>query len=133
MKTNGWEVSLRWQDALNNGINYDVSLILSDYVSKITKYDNNPSKLYETYYVGKTIGEIWGYETVGIFQSKEEVAASADQSQLGNGSKWGPGDVHYADLNGDKVINWGDKTVDNPGDTKNYRKHNTSLSIRYHR
>lgn len=53
MKTNGWEVSLRWQDALNNGINYDVSLILSDYVSKITKYDNNPSKLYETYYVGK--------------------------------------------------------------------------------
>ena len=118
MKTNGWEVSLRWQDALNNGINYDVSLILSDYVSKITKYDNNPSKLYETYYVGKTIGEIWGYETVGIFQSKEEVAASADQSQLGNGSKWGPGDVHYADLNGDKVINWGDKTVDNPGDTK---------------
>lgn len=118
MKTNGWELSVKWNDALSNGLTYDVSLILSDYQSKITKFDNNPSKLFDNYYVGKNIGEIWGYETVGIFQSKEEVAASANQSQLGNGNKWGPGDVHYADLNGDKVINWGDKTVSNPGDMK---------------
>ena len=46
------------------------------------------------------------------------MAAAANQSKLGNGDKWGPGDTHYADLNGDKIIDWGDKTVDNPGDTK---------------
>ena len=118
MKTTGWELSINWRDQLANGFSYDLGLILSDYQSEITKFDNNPSKLYDDYYVGKKIGEIWGYETVGIFQSKEEVVASANQSKLGNGDKWGPGDTHYADLNGDKVIDWGDKTVDNPGDTK---------------
>lgn len=118
MKTIGWELSLNWRDQLKNGLSYDIGLILSDYQSEITKFDNNPSKLYEDYYVGKKIGEIWGYETVGIFQTQDEVISSANQSQLGNGDKWKPGDVHYADLNGDNVINWGDKTVENPGDTK---------------
>lgn len=118
MKTTGWELSINWRDQLANGFSYDLGLILSDYQSEITKFDNNPSKLYDDYYVGKKIGEIWGYETVGIFQSKEEVVASANQSKLGNGDKWGPGDTHYADLNGDNVIDWGDKTVNNPGDTK---------------
>lgn len=118
MKTTGWELSVNWRDQLENGFSYDLGVILSDYQSEITKFDNNPSKLYDNYYVGKKIGEIWGYETVGLFQTKEEVEAAADQSKLGNGDKWEPGDVHYADLNGDKVIDWGDKTVDNPGDTK---------------
>ncbi len=118
MKTTGWELSLKWTDRLTNGIRYDIGFILSDYKSTITKFDNNPSKLYDNYYVGKVLGEIWGYETVGTFQSKEEVASAANQSQLGNGDKWGPGDIRYADLNGDNVINWGDKTVNNPGDTK---------------
>lgn len=118
MKTTGWEISVNWRDQLANGFSYDLGLILSDYQSEITKFDNNPSKLYDNYYAGKKIGEIWGYETVGIFQSKDEVIAAADQSKLGNGDKWGPGDTHYADLNGDKIIDWGDKTVDNPGDTK---------------
>lgn len=118
MKTNGWELTLKWMDSFSNGLRYDISLILSDYKTIITKFDNNPSKLYDTYYVGKALGEIWGYETSGIFQSAEEVASAADQSKLGNGGKWGPGDTHYTNLNGDKTIDWGDKTVDKPGDTK---------------
>jgi TonB-linked SusC/RagA family outer membrane protein len=118
MKTTGWELSVKWNDYLKNGLRYDIGLVLSDYKSKITKYDNNPSKLYNNYYVGQVLGEIWGYETVGIFRSKEEAVSAPNQSQLGNGDKWGPGDVRYADLNEDNVINWGNMTVDNPGDTK---------------
>lgn len=118
MKTNGWELSVKWNDVLANGLRYDAGFILSDYKSVITKYDNNPSKLYDSYYVGKVLGEIWGYETVGIFQTPDEVASAANQSKLGNGDNWGPGDTHYADRNRDNVIDWGDATVDNPGDTK---------------
>jgi TonB-linked SusC/RagA family outer membrane protein len=118
MKTSGWELSLKWNDILANGIRYDLGFILSDYQSIITKFDNNPSKLYDNYYVGKVLGEIWGYETVGLFRTQEEVASSANQSKLGNGDKWGPGDTRYADINHDQVIDWGDATVDNPGDTK---------------
>lgn len=46
-------------------------------------------------------GEIWGYETVGIAQSQEEMdahLAKVDQSSLG--SKWGAGDIMYKDVDG---------------------------------
>jgi hypothetical protein len=33
-------------------------------------------------------------------------------------SRWTPGDVRYKDLNGDGVIDWGDGTLENPGDKK---------------
>lgn len=34
------------------------------------------------------------------------------------GSGWGEGDIMFEDLNGDKVINEGANTVDDPGDRK---------------
>ena len=76
----------------------------------------NPTDVNTEYYVGQTIGERWGFVTQGIFQSDDEVAQSANQSQLG--SNWRPGDIRYADLNGDGIISRGDNTLANPGDQK---------------
>jgi TonB-linked SusC/RagA family outer membrane protein len=118
LETTGWELSAGWRDKLQNGLQYDIGLVLSDYVATVTKFDNNPNRIYTSYYEGQKIGEIWGYETVGIFQTDEEVTSAPSQNQLGNNGKWGPGDVRYENLNDDNVINWGDRTVDNPGDTK---------------
>lgn len=116
MKTNGWEVSLSWNDRLNNGFSYWAKLGLSDYISTITKYKGNSAKLYGSNYEGKKIGEIWGYISDGLFQSDEE-AAAANQSQLYGGT-WYAGDVRFVDLDGDGKITHGENTVDNPGDKK---------------
>lgn len=72
-----------------------------------------------TYYKGRKLGDIWGYTTIGIANSQEEMdahLAKADQSSLG--SQWGAGDIMYADLNGDGVINTDAQKV---GDTGDYR------------
>lgn len=116
LKTTGWELSVEWNDRLDFGLTYHVKGVLSDYQSTITKY-NNPTGLISHYYVGRKIGEIWGYVSNGLFQSDEEVASHADQSYL-YGGKWGAGDVKYEDLDGDKKINIGDNTLSNPGDRK---------------
>lgn len=118
LQTKGFELSLKWHDEIAHQLKYDVGVMLSDYHAVITKFNNNPSKLITTYYVGQQVGEIWGYETVGIFQSADEVAKSAKQNQLGNGDKWGPGDIHYKDLDGNGVISSGAQTVDKPGDQR---------------
>ena len=34
LRTNGWELSLKWKDKLANGIRYDVGLVLSDYQNR---------------------------------------------------------------------------------------------------
>ena len=122
LRTQGWELAATWQSRINENWNYSVSLALSDNKSKITKYDNptgalpNPTDANTEYYVGQTIGERWGFVTQGIFQSEDEIAQAADQSQLG--ANWRPGDIRYADLNGDGIISRGDNTLENPGDQK---------------
>ena len=102
LKTTGWELSVEWNDKLDNGLSYHVKGVLSDYQSTITKY-NNPTGLISQYYVDRKIGEIWGYVSNGLFQSDEEVANHADQSYL-YGGKWGTGDVKYEDLTDAKRV-----------------------------
>ena len=115
LRTNGFELSVGWKDYVNKDFQYNISLVLSDYVSKVTKY-NNPTGLLSTYYEGQTIGEYWGYETNGLIQTEEQLNQLCDQSLFyGN---WNLGDVSYKDQNGDGIINYGDNTKDNHGDLK---------------
>ena len=117
MKTNGWEAEISWNDRLSNGFAYSIGFNISDYQATVTKYDNPTRDLNQSYYVGQKIGEIWGYVTEGLFQSDSEITSSPDQSKL-TGLKPIQGDLKFANLNGDNVIDWGDNTVDNPGDRK---------------
>ncbi|MDW7693152.1 TonB-dependent receptor [Flammeovirgaceae bacterium SG7u.111] len=115
LQTRGWEIAATWRNRINEDWNYAVTLALADNQSKITKYDNPTGALGERY-VGQVIGERWGYETVGIFQTEDAVASAPDQSFLG--ANWRPGDIQYADLDGNGEINSGENTLDDPGDRK---------------
>ena len=126
MRTNGWELSINWtdriKDVLGSPLEYSVGVGISDAFSTITKYDN-PTGTLNDLYVGKKIGEIWGYTTEGFIQDEAEAALQADrQSYISN--TWIPGDIRYADLNGDGKVNNGDaskgpiNTLDNHGDLK---------------
>jgi len=119
LKTTGWELNMKWIDRVSNKLHYNIGFVLSDYMATVTKYGNNPTKLINTYYAGRKIGEIWGFETAGIFQTKDEVAAAPLQNgaPIGN-SRTEPGDIQYKDLNGNGKIDTGDGTVANPGDQK---------------
>jgi hypothetical protein len=115
LSTKGWEVILDWKDKIGTDFNYSLRLTLADSRTHVTKYLNTQG-LIDQYYVGKEIGEIWGYETVGLIQTPEQATAMPDQSYLYK--QWGPGDVQYADLNGDNKINDGKRTLDDHGDLK---------------
>ena len=113
LRTKGWELAISWRDRIGKDWAYNVTLGIGDNQTEITKYDNPTGALSE-YYVGKKIGEIWGYTTEGIFQYDEDVANHADQAKLG--SNWRAGDMMYKDLNGDDEISPGNNTLDDPGD-----------------
>ncbi|WP_316814114.1 TonB-dependent receptor [Pedobacter heparinus] len=115
MLTNGFEASVRWRDNIGQ-INYNVKATVGDWKAKITRY-LNPTQSLSTYYEGMTLNELWGYETVGLFQSQEEIASSPKQDYLSK-KAWTEGDVRYADLNGDGVIDEGNKTALSSGDKR---------------
>jgi TonB-linked SusC/RagA family outer membrane protein len=115
MKTNGFEVTLSYNRSFMNDLKINTEVIFSDYQSVITKFDN-PNNVISDYYVGKKIGEIWGFETEGLFQTDEE-ATKLDQSQIA-GHKFLAGDIKFKDQNGDNKITRGSQTLDNHGDLK---------------
>jgi TonB-linked SusC/RagA family outer membrane protein len=117
LETRGWELSTKWSDRLKNGLTYDLTFTLADNQAEVVRFSGNPQQLFSTLYEGKRMGEIWGYETAGLFQTTDEVAAAPSQSQV-NGGVWRPGDVRYQDLDGDGKITLGSSTVANPGDRK---------------
>lgn len=116
VRTKGWEAELSWNDRLSNGLVYTVGFNMSDYQGEVTKFDN-PNNDLGKYYVGQKIGEIWGYVTNGLFRTAEELNRGIDQSKV-TGLQPIEGDLKFEDLNGDKVVDWGNNTVDNPGDRK---------------
>ncbi len=113
LKTLGWELAATWRDRIGQDWMYSVTLGLADNQAEITKYDNPTGALSE-HYVGKKMGEIWGYVTEGIFQTDAEVAQHANQSRIG--ANWRAGDIKYKDLNEDGKIDGGNGTLDDPGD-----------------
>ncbi|MGN7722134.1 TonB-dependent receptor [Chitinophaga sp. 22620] len=116
LETKGWELSLTWKDDIGKDFNYSVRLGLSDYTSRITKYDLNPNQTIGSPYVGQKFNELWGYVTDGYFLTDAE-AAAYNQSQLFGGTLMA-GDIRYLDLNKDGEISPGESTVGNPGDRR---------------
>lgn len=120
LRTKGWELQLNWQDRIGE-FNYNVAFNLSDSRTHVTEYPNASKSFSGSYWVGKELGEIWGYVTKGMAKTDEEMAAhlaEVDQSKIGGGSAgWKAGDIMYADLDGDGEILSG-TSVDDPKDLK---------------
>jgi TonB-linked SusC/RagA family outer membrane protein len=121
LKTYGFELEIGWQDRLDNGLSYGMRLLLSDYQTEVTHYPNATQSL-STYIAGQKMGNIWGYETIGIAKSNEEMqahlASLPEGGQNALGSNWAAGDIMYRDLNNDGKINSGANTLNDHGDLK---------------
>lgn len=121
LKTKGWELKLGWRDngtLGNSPFYYNVTFALGDSRSWITRFDN-PTRSLSNYYVGQEIGEIWGLDVEGFFQSEEDLKNHANQKAVGTddqGYQFYVGDIKFKDRNGDGAVNFGKSTVDDPGD-----------------
>lgn len=124
MKTNGWELQIDYNHAFNKDFAIYGTFTLSDAKSEITKWNNTTGAL-NSWYKGKKLGEIWGFETDRYFNSSDVnpdgtlKTGIPDQSYLQNGSfRFGAGDIKYKDLNKDGKIDTGKGTIDDHGDLK---------------
>ena len=114
MKSYGWELDISWRDRIKD-FNYGIRFNLADNQDKILTYPNESGDL-STYRNGQMLNEIWGYTTVGIAQTQEEMDAHLANARPNFGSSWGAGDIMYADLNGDGEVTNGSNTIGDHGD-----------------
>ena len=129
LRTKGLELTLTWKDGftlLSQPFHYSLTATYNDYVTDITKYDGNTEKMLRGLYVGKRIGEIWGYRTDGLFQTDEEALAYTTEvncNKMGDNlpDGWKAGDLKFLDISGpdgvpDGVVNAGMNSLDDHGD-----------------
>ena len=107
VRNKGWELSLSWNDRIND-FGYSISGNLSDNRNEVVDLgDTGPWKGSNTYTeVGLPFNSIYGYESMGLFQSDEEVANAPFQN-----SNTAAGDIRYKNQNGDNKIDANDRVV----------------------
>lgn len=107
VRNKGWELSLSWNDRIND-FGYSISGNLSDNRNEVVDLGGTgPWKGSNTYTdVGLPFNSIYGYESMGLFQSDEEVANAPFQN-----SNTAAGDIRYKNQNGDDKIDANDRVV----------------------
>ena len=107
VRNKGWELSLSWDDRIND-FGYSISGNLSDNRNEVIDLGGTgPWKGSNTYTdVGLPFNSIYGYESMGLFQSDEEVANAPF-----NNSNTAAGDIRYKNQNGDNKIDANDRVV----------------------
>ena len=119
MRNRGWEFSINYRGFFGRDFSYMVGASVSDATAVVTAYENptgtDPAN---NWYVGKSVGEVWGYRSSGLLQTQAEADAYNTDYDLSyiSSAKWTPGDVILNDLNGDKKIDKGNNVLGDMGD-----------------
>ncbi len=119
VQNRGLEFAISYADSFSDDFNFNMSYNISTIDNEVTEV-NNGTGFFEAggfgvgsppiarFEEGFPAGYFLGYQTDGIFQTADDVAAAPSQVALGAEAQ--PGDIRYRDLNGDGVIDLDDRT-----------------------
>ena len=120
LRTRGWELTLSWRDQIDlagKPFSYSAKASVWDSRTWVAGYNNTTGNILD-YYVGKELGEIWGFRTDGYFLSNAEANNWAKDTYHKNGDNFQAyaGDLKFIDVNGDGEIGVGKGTLADHGD-----------------
>jgi hypothetical protein len=134
----GFEFLVTWKDNINKDWSYSISANAGFNQNKVIEVATGGNPLYQFLgalpvtrtVVGQPMGEFYGYETTGIFQSAAQIQdyKSKDGTVIQPNAK--PGDFVYKDENEDGVIDDKDRVVLGNPNPKIIYGINTTLSYK---
>jgi TonB-linked SusC/RagA family outer membrane protein len=122
VQNKGWEFDLGYGNKPANarGFKYDISANLSTLKNEVTKMNEFVFEMggagvgtgwnASVFKLGYPVWSFRGYQTDGIFQSAEDIAAYKAKTGI-TGYNPNPGDPIVVDVNGDKLISSADQTI----------------------
>jgi TonB-linked SusC/RagA family outer membrane protein len=108
VQNKGWEFALAYRDKIG-GFSYNITGNASFIQNKVTSLGGGAPIIGNGTIteVGLPYNSFYGYKAVGIFQSQAQVNSSPSQAAISPHT--GPGDLIYADVNGDGKIDANDR------------------------
>ncbi|MGH2565802.1 MAG: SusC/RagA family TonB-linked outer membrane protein, partial [Ginsengibacter sp.] len=138
----GFEFLVTWKDRINKDWNYSISANAGINKNKVLEVSTGANPIYQQVgptgsnnfntrtIVGEPIGEFFGYQVLGIFQSAQDIANYKSSGGAVVQPNAQPGDFKYQDVNGDGVIDARDKVVLGNPNPKLLFGINTNLSYK---
>jgi len=123
VRNSGVELALTWSDAKSKDFSYSIGINGAYNKNEVTRIANDEGIIHgqanvtqgiaEIYraQVGYPIGYFWTYKSEGVFQNQAEIDAWKASGKGTIVENPVPGDLKFADLNGDGLINDADKTM----------------------
>lgn len=109
VNSNGIELTLTHQKTFASSLSYNFRLVGSYATNKVTQIDDPANALDFDKKLGRPIGFRVGYESLGLITSEVEAASWFGGTQFGQKNL--PGDIKYADVNGDGQVTIQDQKV----------------------
>lgn len=116
-KSSGFDLALGYNGNIGKQFKLNTTVTFTTATNKVTAtnddgtarilggyYFNGQSQSVTVFEKGQTPGYFYGYKTMGLFQSADDISKAPTQS----GAQ--PGDIRFVDTNGDGVINAQDQT-----------------------
>jgi hypothetical protein len=134
LKNNGYEMALTGKAINTRNFIWELGASVGHYKNKVVALANGN---YETAVigngsiltqVGQPMGVFYGYKTQGVFATSEDVPAGL---KTANGLPYQAGDIHFADLDGNYIIDSADRQI--IGDPNPDFYGNISTKFRYKR
>ena len=127
MDNKGLELGLNGDIIRNKNLTWNLGANISFVKNRITSLEGAPFNAGFASWVqqGQSIGSFRGYRVIGIFQSQADITAAPFQSAAAK-----PGDIQFADLNGDGKITSDDQEIIGQGLPKYYGGITTSVNYK---
>ena len=114
IKNHGVEISATWNDIIgNDGFGYSLSANLTTINNKVISLGRGPEDaIFGSGGISRTmegypVGHFFGYKVAGVYQNREDVRTYYPN----NVGSVAPGDLKFADINGDGEITQDDRTM----------------------
>jgi TonB-linked SusC/RagA family outer membrane protein len=126
MRNTGVELAINYKNNTGKDFQYGIGLTWASIRNKLTSITSGVNAVsnfggltltgqgwdeFTNSYVGGPVGEFFGYQSLGIFQSQAQIDALNAKAPGGNyyRAATNPGDRYFADTNGDGVVNANDR------------------------
>lgn len=112
VRNRGWELTINWQDQINEDFSYNVNFMLSDVRNKILDMNGykSPTSSLTTRIEGEPIDALFGWKTLGLADTEEKYE-QYKEVMLTYNSNFSMGDIIIEDRDKDGKITEADKTI----------------------
>ena len=108
VENKGWDLQLSYNDQIGKDFKFGITGVISDVKNKVLDLKGTGPYIsgFQINKEGEEIGSLFGLQSAGLFQTQDQITASA--TQYGTVK---PGDIKYVDQNKDGVINNSDRVI----------------------